>query len=102
VRTLIALAIAIVAALPGSARSAPDVLYPQRDGTLGPGRPSTLAQCLAEKHFVFYGASWCPYCRQQRALFGADAVNLPYVECSADGRRHGEQTARCERNGIDG
>lgn len=101
-RIVIALVLALVAASPGSAGSAPDVLYPQRDGSLGPKRPSTLAQCLAQKHFIFYGASWCPYCREQKALFGEDAINLPYVECSADGRRHGEQTAYCDRKGIRG
>ena len=62
---------------------------------------SSLAQCLADRGFVMYGASWCPYCREQKRVFGNDAKNLPYVECSADDVPHGRSTRICETKGID-
>jgi uncharacterized membrane protein len=45
-----------------------------------------LAMRLAESGAVFYGASWCPHCQQQKAMFGASVERLPYVECSPGGR----------------
>ncbi len=55
--------------------------------SLGPEDP--VVQALAE-HLelgaLFYGASWCPHCQQQKALFGASAGRLPQVECSPGGR----------------
>ena len=44
--------------------------------------PAQLAQCLKDKGVVFYGAFWCPHCQSQKAMFGAAAKLLPYVECS--------------------
>lgn len=41
-----------------------------------------LAQCLKDKGAKFYGASWCPHCRSQKAKFGSAASLLPYIECS--------------------
>jgi uncharacterized membrane protein len=46
---------------------------------------SGLASRLAASGAVFYGASWCPHCQDQKALFGASAGRLPYVECSTAG-----------------
>ena len=60
-----------------------------------------LASCLGEKGFLFYGASWCPYCARQKKMFGSDAKNLPYVECSADRVPHGKGTQVCDSKGID-
>lgn len=48
----------------------------------GPGEYDTLATCLEEKGAKFYGAFWCPHCRDQKKLFGNSAKLLPYVECS--------------------
>jgi uncharacterized membrane protein/Zn ribbon nucleic-acid-binding protein len=45
-----------------------------------------LATRLAESGATFYGASWCPHCQQQKAMFGASENRLPYVECSPGGR----------------
>ncbi len=45
-----------------------------------------LAEHLKETGAQFYGASWCPACQRQKALFGGAADNLPYVECSPSGR----------------
>ena len=44
-----------------------------------------LATRLAASGAAFYGASWCPHCQQQKAMFGASADRLPYVECSPGG-----------------
>jgi hypothetical protein len=48
----------------------------------GPGEYDTLATCLTEKGAKFYGAFWCPHCRDQKKFFGNSAKLLPYVECS--------------------
>lgn len=41
-----------------------------------------FAQCLVDKEAKFYGAFWCPHCRDQKAMFGKAASSLPYTECS--------------------
>jgi thiol-disulfide isomerase/thioredoxin len=40
-----------------------------------------FAQCLAKKKVVMYGASWCPHCQRQKALFGSAFKYVSYVEC---------------------
>ncbi|HET9942890.1 MAG TPA: vitamin K epoxide reductase family protein [Terriglobia bacterium] len=69
------------------------VLHLQYTGVFGPtpGQEDPLARALAEHlsnsgNVKFYGASWCPHCQDQKALFGAAAKRLPYVECSPDGQ----------------
>lgn len=47
-----------------------------------PGKYDGLAQCLKDKGAIFYGAFWCPHCKQQKEFFGNSAKLLPYVECS--------------------
>ena len=47
-----------------------------------PGQYDALATCLADKGVKFYGAFWCPHCKEQKAKFGNSAKLLPYVECS--------------------
>ena len=87
-RLRLAAALAILAlAVPATAADAP--------------KPASLAKCLGERGMVFFGASWCPYCAEQKRLFGADAANLPYVECSADGNRWGKRTPACIAAGVD-
>ena len=44
-----------------------------------------LASHLKATDAKFFGASWCPHCQQQKALFGAAAKYLPYIECSPHG-----------------
>ena len=52
-----------------------------------PNKLDAVAQCIKSKGIVFYGAFWCPHCQRTKALFGASAKLLPYVECStADGQ----------------
>ena len=56
-----------------------------------------LAEHLRRQSFVFYGAWWCPACRQQKSLFGQPAVQrLPYQECEKE--EAGRQ--RCNNLGI--
>ena len=42
----------------------------------------SFASCLGDKGAVFYGAFWCPHCRNQKAIFGNSVNLLPYIECS--------------------
>ena len=41
--------------------------------------------CLHEKNVVMFGASWCPHCAEQKALFERGAKTIPYFECSPNG-----------------
>jgi uncharacterized membrane protein/glutaredoxin len=68
---------------------------------IGPEDPMirALAEHLAEEGVVFYGASWCPHCQEQKRLFGASAARLPYVECSLGGP-NSPQTTACRRAGV--
>jgi hypothetical protein len=76
---LVALPVAALALAPAPARA---------DGVRG------LARCLSNAGVVFYGTWWCPYCRKQREVFGADASSLPYVECSDAGSRRTRSACR--------
>jgi len=49
-------------------------------------RLAALAVHLEESGARYFGASWCPACRDQARLFGAASERLPYVECSPGGR----------------
>lgn len=62
------------------------------------GGSRSLAECLKDKGAKFYGTSWCPHCTNQKAMFGEDAKNLPYIECSKNGTR--EVTQVCKDAGI--
>lgn len=63
--------------------------------------PAKVAQCLKDNGAQFFGASWCPHCQAQKALFGAAAKLLPYVECAA-GSMGLEQAQLCIDNNITG
>jgi hypothetical protein len=47
-----------------------------------PGLYTAFAKCIASTPTKFYGAWWCPHCRNQKNEFGDAAQYLPYVECS--------------------
>ncbi len=47
-----------------------------------PGKLDSFASCVKDSGAIFYGAFWCPHCRDQKALFGKSIKNLTYVECS--------------------
>ena len=52
-----------------------------------PGKLDAFASCIKESGATYYGAFWCPNCKNQEALFGHSARLLPRVECSTpDGR----------------
>jgi uncharacterized membrane protein/glutaredoxin len=67
----------------------------------GPEDPylKALAIHLTEVGAKFYGASWCPHCDEQKALFKSSAHRLPYVECSPNGR-NGPLARACATLGI--
>jgi thiol-disulfide isomerase/thioredoxin len=46
------------------------------------GKLDAFATCIKDSGAIFYGAFWCPHCQNQKAMFGASAKLLPYVECS--------------------
>jgi uncharacterized membrane protein/thiol-disulfide isomerase/thioredoxin len=58
-----------------------------------------LAVAVSDSGARFYGASWCPHCEEQKALFGASAARLPYVECSPGGRQ-GPTSRACLSAGV--
>jgi uncharacterized membrane protein len=58
-----------------------------------------LAEHLKASGAVFYGASWCPHCQEQKAMFGASAARLPYVECSPNGPQ-APQAGVCVAQGV--
>ncbi len=67
----------------------------------GPEDPKVraLAEHLSEKGVLFYGASWCPHCQEQKRLFGASAKRLPYVECGIGGP-NAPQAPSCDVAGV--
>jgi thiol-disulfide isomerase/thioredoxin len=65
-----------------------------------PGKLDSFATCLKDKGATFYGAFWCPHCKEQKAMFGKSAKFLPYVECSTvDGQ---SQLPICKDKGVTG
>lgn len=68
-----------------------------------PGKPGELdsfASCIAESGATYYGAFWCPNCKNQEAMFGRSAKLLPRIECSTpDGKG---QLPVCTEAGISG
>jgi uncharacterized membrane protein len=80
------------------------VLHAAQAGWLQPPespRLRALAEHLAARGAKFYGASWCPNCREQKELFGRSAERLPYVECSPDGAK-APVALTCVSAGIEG
>lgn len=75
-------------------------------GSLG-GGPSkadkvSLAQCLSNNGAVFYGAHWCNHCSNQKAMFGAEALEfVNYVEC-ADEVNDPQGAQACKLAGVTG
>lgn len=64
------------------------------------GRLDAFATCIKESGATYYGAFWCPNCKNQEALFGRSAKLLPRIECSTpDGKG---QLPICTNAGIEG
>lgn len=57
-----------------------------------------LVSCLKQKNVIFYGASWCPHCAEQKRIFGNSAKNLTYFECS--NKETEPQKEDCNKVGI--
>ncbi len=68
---------------------------------IGPEDPMVraLAEHLADEGVLFYGASWCPHCQEQKRLFGNSATRLPYIECSPAGQ-NAPQAPSCNNAGV--
>lgn len=82
---------AIAQAPSHSLPDAPERFSPSNASQVG------LAEHLRRQGYVFYGAWWCPACRQQKSLFGQQgAQRLPYLECEKDDA--GQK--RCSEVGI--
>jgi hypothetical protein len=68
-----------------------------------PGKPGQLdafAQCVTDSGAIYYGAFWCPNCKNQEAKFGRSARLIPRIECSTpDGRG---QLPVCQEAGVEG
>lgn len=65
-----------------------------------PGKLDTFATCIKDSGATYYGAFWCPNCKNQEARFGRSAKLLPRIECSTpDGN---SQLPVCKEAGIEG
>lgn len=60
---------------------------------------SALAEHLTDTGARYYGAFWCSACQQQNALFGTAKAQLPYTECTPNGR-HGAVALECVRADV--
>ncbi len=58
-----------------------------------------FAECLGNAGAKFYGAFWCPHCKEQKDLF-ENSLKLPYIECSTPDRK--AQTQICIEQKITG
>jgi len=82
------------------------LLHLHYTGVLGPAQAPedpvarALAEHLGRVDAKFYGAHWCPHCQQQKALFGAAAKRLPYIECSPEGGQGTPQAQVCKDANI--
>lgn len=52
-----------------------------------PSKYDDFALCLQEKGAKFYGAFWCPHCKEQKSNFGTSQRLIPYIECSTTDRQ---------------
>jgi hypothetical protein len=43
---------------------------------------ASFATCISNSGAKFYGAFWCPHCKEQKELFKNAVAQLPYIECS--------------------
>lgn len=73
--------------------------YDQLLARPGDAQLSSLAAHLTDTGARYYGAFWCGACQQQNALFRAAKEELPYTECSPNGR-HGAVALECTRANI--
>ena len=55
-------------------------------GCSSTGEYDAFASCLTESGATFYGAYWCPHCKEQKGMFGNSIELVNYVECSLPDR----------------
>lgn len=56
---------------------------------------SSLAKCLAGLGVKMYGSDACPYCQNQKKMFGEDFSQIKYINCDFD-------KSVCAEKGITG
>lgn len=71
--SLVLVVVMLVGQQAGASREAP---------VADPALAQALARHLRDSGAHLYGVWWCLGCREQKAMFGASASELPYVECS--------------------
>ena len=90
-------------AVPKPTTPSPSVAAP------APGQPSAsigMAELALAKHLKkigakLYGTYWCPYCNQQKVLFGEEAFSqINYIECDPRGKN--AKPALCRQAKIQG
>lgn len=59
-----------------------------------------LAKRLSDEGVIFFGTGWCPFCVQQKDMFGEASKYLPYVECSEEHGATEEELAICKEKGV--
>lgn len=94
-RWMLVHALVLLPALGLIAAAQADWLSPPDDPRLAP-----LVQHLHDADVKFYGTYWCPECQKQKRRFGRVADQLPYVECSPNGR-NGPMAFECAQAGIE-
>jgi len=63
------------------------------------GDAKALAQCLTNKGFKLYGATWCGHCQDQKKMFGEAVALINYIECATVDNNG--QTEACDQAGIE-
>lgn len=56
---------------------------------------NSLVKCLSEKGVKMYGSDTCPYCQNQKKMFGEDFTKINYINCDFD-------KSVCSEKGITG
>lgn len=63
-----------------------------------PGEYDAFAKCLSDNEVKMYGAYWCPYCNDQKEMFGNSWKYINYIECSLPNRAG--QKLICQQNNV--
>ena len=82
----------------GQEAQIPQEQKPQQDFTQEELR--RLAKRLTDEGVIFFGTGWCPFCVQQKEMFGKAVMYLPYVECSPEHGATEQELALCRENNV--
>lgn len=58
--------------------------YTQLQKRNSPGEYDDFAICLTNVGLGMYGTDWCPYCQEQKRLFGNSFRLVTYINCDAN------------------